>query len=60
MSDLGAKGRVKRVELSAVVIRGDRTRVELGTVSDSRWHRISIRKWLAKRRTQRANRSRED
>lgn len=57
MSDLSAKGPVKRLQIEAVVIRADGTREDLGVVSDSslRW-RFGPGRFLAWRRTRRANR----
>ncbi len=49
-------GKLKRVQIEAVVIRADGTRENLGVVSDSAWRRFDLRRWLAARRTRRANR----
>ncbi len=52
-----AKAKVKRAQLSTVVIRADGSKVNLGVVSDSAKHwRYGPGKWLARRRTNRANR----
>lgn len=52
-----AKGKIKRAQVSAVVIRADGSKVNLGTISDSARHwRYGPGKWLAHRRTRRANR----
>lgn len=51
-----AEQKVKQVLIDAVVIRADGTRIDLGTVSDSKWRRLDPRKLAAKRRTEKANR----
>ena len=56
VTDLGAKQDVKRVQISATVIRADGTRENLGVISDSaRWWRYGpgrVRAWW---RTVKAN-----
>ncbi len=57
MSEQTATGKVKRVQLEAVVIRADGSRHDLGTISDSAWYWRGPLVWLANRRIRRANRS---
>ena len=59
MTDVSAKGPVKRVQIEATVIRADGTREDLGVVSDSKWRWWDPRKRLADRRIRKANAGRE-
>lgn len=43
MSELNARGGVRKLEIEAVVIRADGTREDLGTVAY--WHRNPLRRW---------------
>jgi hypothetical protein len=56
VSELGAPGPVKRVQIEAVVIRADGTRIDLGRVADSsRWWRFGLGRLLASRRIKQTN-----
>ena len=52
-----AQGPIKQVQIEATVIRADGRVERLGVVSDSKWKWYSPRRWLARRRIERANRS---
>jgi hypothetical protein len=55
MTGLDAESKVRRVQIEAVVIRADGSREDLGRIADSsRWWVIG--RWMARRRTNRANR----
>jgi hypothetical protein len=61
MSDVEAKGPIKRVQIEAVIIRADGTREDLGVVADTakRWRYGPgrVRAWM---RTKKANRRMKD
>lgn len=56
MTEATAHGPIKRVQIDAVVIRADGTRVPLGVISDSKWRFYDPRKYLAARRIRKLNR----
>lgn len=58
MTTASAKGPVKRVQIEATIIRADGTIQKLGRVADSKWYwNFGPGRWLAARRTRRANES---
>lgn len=52
---MDAKAPVKW-QMTAVVVRADGTREDLGVIGDTRWRRLSIGRLLSNRRIRRANR----
>lgn len=52
-------GGIKRLQIEAVVIRANGQREDLGVISDSKWGRFSVGRWLAARRTRKSNSSGE-
>lgn len=57
MGEMEAKGKVKRAQIEATVIRADGTRHELGVISDSAKHWNLLGRWLAQHKINRANKA---